>query len=109
MIRKQYHIDHDDVRLKVYKHKDLIAFAILLNTHAYTCREIAKKFRKYDEKKTIQVLKKMKQGKLYKSIMKEAASSTTITNSDHLRDDDGFIILRRKTVLGASAPKNPTQ
>lgn len=97
MIRTQYKIDHDDVRLKVYKHKDLVAFAILLNTHAYTCREIAKKFKKYNEKRTIQVLKKMKQGKLYKSIMDEVRSSTTITNSDHIRDDDGFIILRRKS------------
>ena len=52
------------------------------------------KFPQYNQNQLIQVIKKMRQGKLYKSIMLEAEGSTTIANN--LRDGEGFIILVKK-------------
>ena len=52
------------------------------------------KFPQYNQKQLIQVIKKMRQGKLYESIMLEAEGSTTIANN--LRDGEGFIILVKK-------------
>lgn len=97
-ISDNYTWDYDEVRLKVYRHKDLMAIAFLIQTDAYTSREIAEKFPKYNKKKLIQVIKKMRQGKLYKSIMDEVRCSTTINASD-LRNDDGFRLLVRKKKL----------
>lgn len=97
-ISKDYNWDLDEIRLKVYKHKDLIIIARLIKTGKYKSKEIARKFKKYNEKQLIQVIKKMRQGKLYKSIMKEAECSTTIADPDGLtRDSDGFIVLSRKS------------
>ena len=94
-ISKQYNWAIDDVRLKVYKHKHLKTVAKLILSGNYTCREIAKMFPQYDEIKLRNVAKKMKQGKLYKSIMKEVESSTTI--DEDIRDGEGFTILLRRS------------
>ena len=97
-ISDSYKWDYDDVRLKVYRHKDLVAIAYLIQTNAYLFREIAEKFPKYNKKKLTNVIKKMHQGKLYKSIMDEVRCSTTINASD-LRNADGFRLLVRKRKL----------
>ena len=90
-ISKDYKWEIDDVRLKVYKHKHLLSIGKLIKCNKYTSKEIAKMFPQYDQKKLIQVIKKMRQGKLYRSILEEVERSTTII--DEIRDGDDFIIL----------------
>lgn len=79
-ITKDYDWDIDDIRLKKYTKKDLqkIAYLILYSDLKY--KEIANLFPQYGFKQVHQVIKKMAQGKLYKSIMKEVERSTTIDN-----------------------------
>lgn len=93
-ISKDYKWDIDAVRLKVYEKEHLLTIAYLIKHSTYTSKEIASKFPQYNQKQLIQVIKKMRQGKLYKSIMLEAEGSTTIANN--LRDGEGFIILAKK-------------
>lgn len=104
-ISKDYEWDVDIVRLKVYKKEHLHTIAQLILTGAYTSREIAKKFPQYDEHRLINVIKKMREGKLYIRFMEEAKRSTTI--GDQIRDGNGymFLIPKSKSPLGASAPK----
>lgn len=93
-ITNQYSWNVDNVRLKIYKLKHLKTIAKLIFSDNYTCREIAKMFPQYNENKLRNVIKKMKQGKLYTSIMKEVEGSTTI--DDDLRDGNDFSILLRR-------------
>lgn len=79
-ISKHYTWDIDDIRLKVYKKKDLQKIAYLLFTSNLKYKEIANLFPQYGFKQIHQVIKKMAQGKLYKSIMDEVERSTTINN-----------------------------
>ena len=79
-ISKYYTWDIDDIRLKVYKKKDLQKIAYLLFTSNLKYKEIANLFPQYGFKQIHQVIKKMAQGKLYKSIMDEVERSTTINN-----------------------------
>lgn len=90
-VTKDYNWDVDIVRLKVYTKEHLKSIAKLISYHEYSSREIAKMFPQYDEDRLIKVIKKMRQGKLYKSIMNEVECSTTI--DDAPRDGDGFIVL----------------
>ena len=48
--------------------------------HSETTKTIVNRFPKYDSKKLKNIVKKMKQGKLYKDIFKEVKRSTTIVN-----------------------------
>ena len=93
-ISKSYKWDVDEIRMKTYKRKDLLSIASLIQYGVFTSREIAKYFPKYDEKKLIQVIKKMRQGKLYRPILEEVKGSTTIAYEP--RDENGFIILVHK-------------
>ena len=79
-ISKDYTWDIDDIRLKVYKKKDLQKIAYLLLTTDLKYKYIASLFPQYGFKQIHQVIKKMAQGKLYKSIMNEVERSTTIDN-----------------------------
>lgn len=93
-ISNNYKWDVDDIRMKTYKRKDLLSIASLISYDIFTSREIAEFFPKYDQKKLIHVIKKMRQGKLYRPIIEEVKGSTTIANEP--RDEDGFIILVHK-------------
>lgn len=93
-ISDEYHWDRDNVRLKQYTKSDLMSISKLIQDDQYSSKEIASYFPRYKQKQLIQVIKKMRQGKLYKSIMKEARGSTTI--ADEPRNEDGFIILIRR-------------
>lgn len=93
-ISRNYTWDIDEVRMKTYKRKDLLSIASLIQYNKFTSREIAKYFPKYDQKRLIQVIKKMRQGKLYRPILEEVKGSTTIANEP--KDENGFIILVHK-------------
>lgn len=79
-ISKHYTWDIDDIRLKVYKKNDLQKIAYLLFTSNLKYKEIANLFPQYGFKQIHQVIKKMAQRKLYKSIVDEVERSTTINN-----------------------------
>lgn len=89
-ITKDYHWDTDDVRLKRYSKEDLRVIAYLVKHSGYGPKEIALLFPKYELKQLNQVVKKMNQGKLYKSFLNEAGSTTILEGP---RDEDGFIHL----------------
>lgn len=97
-VSKDYVWDIDDVRLKKYTKEDLRVIANLVVNSGLTAPEITKRFPKYEYKQLHQVVKKMRQGVLYKKFLDEAGS-TTISN-EVLRDSDGFIRLV-PTELGA--------
>lgn len=97
-ISKDYVWNTDDVRLKVYTKEDLRVIANLVVNSGLTPAEITRRFPKYEYKQLHQVVKKMRQGVLYKKFLDEAGS-TTISN-EVLRDSDGFIRLV-PTELGA--------
>lgn len=79
-ISKYYDWDIDDVRLKKYTKKDLQKIAYMILYSDLTYKEIAKLFPQYQYKQLHQVIKKIGQRKLYKSIIDEVESSTTINN-----------------------------
>lgn len=89
-ITKDYTWDIDNIRLKVYKKEDLRVIADLVMHSAYTPKEIAKMFPQYGYKQLHQVVKKMRQGKLYKKFLNEAGSTTILGQN---RDSEGFMYL----------------
>lgn len=89
-ISNNYNWDLNTIRYKKYKYDDLYHIAKLILSNKYKTHEIADMFDQYDRCKLIQVIKKMKQGKLYKEILKEAKRSTTIV------DEHGFIHVHRR-------------
>ena len=92
-VSRYYSWDVDDIRLKVYKKEHLKIIARLILESKLTYREIAKMFPQYKEKQLLQVIKKMGQGKLYKSIIKDVRRSTTTVE---VRDGAVFLRLARK-------------
>lgn len=93
-ISKDYEWNYDEVHFKKYTKEHLLSIAYLAIHSSYTSREIAKKYPQYDEQQLVHVIKKIRQGKLYKGIVKEAEGSTTI--AEEPRDGDGFIVLVKK-------------
>ena len=90
-ISKNYNWDPYVTKYKVYSREHLDVIAYLIQFSTYTNNEICDFFPCYDKRKLRNVIEKMRSGKLYKKIMKEAKRSTTIQN--RLYDSNGFIIL----------------
>lgn len=101
---RQYHTDiskhytwnvSDNLR-KVYTNDDIRSIAMLLRLTDYKIptKDIVKRFTKYNEKQLTQVIKKMRQRKLYKSVINEVDSLPKILLQP--RDGNGFIILVKR-------------
>lgn len=66
-ISSQYNISYSNVHYKVYSYDDLVKISIEISKGVKN-KQIASLFPQYNQEKLIKVIKKMKQGKLYKSI-----------------------------------------
>lgn len=86
-ISKNYHWDDDILKYKTYPKHDIEEMCRLLFVEGFSPTELINSFPMYEPKKIKQVLKKIKQGKLYKDISKKyinrEESSTTIENDDN--------------------------
>lgn len=94
-VAKDYTWDIDEVRLKKYPKSMLVNLIRLALESDLTSRKVASYFPEYEQKKLINVVKKIRQRKLYKDIIDEVERSTTISD-DYIRDNEGFIILAHK-------------
>lgn len=85
-ISYKYEWDDDEIIYKTYKKSDIEKMCECLFKFNYSIREVLLLFPNYDNKKLRNVLKKIKQKKLYKSISKKYwnDSSTTIESDDDM-------------------------
>ena len=79
-ISKMYSIDIDNVRYKTYSKNDLLRIINYVLKKKKSSKEIANKFPQYDQKKLINVIKKIRQEKIYKDLIEEVKRSTTIVD-----------------------------
>ena len=78
-ISKLYNFNLKNISYGTYSYSDLVLICKMI-IHSETTKTIVNRFPKYDSKKLKNIVKKMKQGKLYKDIFKEVKRSTTIVN-----------------------------
>ena len=77
-ISQFYNWDTESLKYRTYDIDDIKEMIIMLLKENYRISEVVAKFDRYEPKKLRNVLKKVIQGKLYKSIVNEIMSSTTI-------------------------------
>ena len=91
-ISYMYNWDAKHATMKVYSEEHIKTLAMIVVHHrdSFTLPEIAKMFPSYEPKKLKAVVKKMRQGKLYKEYLAWAESQDPGMT---LRDEEGFMIL----------------